>query len=469
MKKSLVIIVGLFLLTLILISLQISITGDVISTDGSELKTEVFYSSSHFSIKDVLHKGIEEPVVLPVEEVVLDETSVVESTNTTVANNTTIVKPVIKVPTGPKKKIASIEEEITIGSTSGMSRPSIAVDSKNQSHIVTNKDDSKGIYIYHQINGKWSESKFASPGGNYDAGRMYMPHIEIDSKDRAWISCKFGAKEWGSMLGQGLWVVSNVAKNPSSPAFRWIKESETHKGNGNIGLDTNSPDEGIMMGSLGNWAKFKFVNGKIEKTDSGNMNAGSSGEKIRFEISPRSKQSGVWHTVFNGWSQQASSYQNSIGAANGDSPIVWASHSTYPEQGSDFSHPSIGIDFKKPQVAYIASGFSNDVFVNIWDGSKMLYSSNNLLTVDTNTAQNGNGELRYAPQWAPAKGGGTFLCWTGGGNKIRLRYIDSSGFMGVVKEIGSGSNCAIATDDNGNIHMTYVNGVMKYRKIVTNY
>ena len=103
----------------------------------------------------------------------------------------------------------------------------------------------------------------------------------------------------------------------------------------------------------------------------------------------------------------------------------------------------------------------------------MLYSGNNcnndFIVIDNNTSPYANGMRRNYPQLAPALGGGSFLCWTSGNNNIMLKYISSEGecFFGDTINTGPGSQCAIATDSNGDIHMAYNNNGLKYRKIIT--
>lgn len=352
----------------------------------------------------------------------------------------------------------SVGPEEVCGSVIGM-RPSIAVDSSLQPHIITDIGSSSSLYIYHRINGQWSEELFAkgTPGGQYNASRLYMPHIEIDSKDRAWISCKFGCKEWGTMLGQGLWLVGNLKSNPNLIWFRWVTSSETHKGNGNVSIDPFEPDHGVVLATKGRWVK---INDNRTLVASGNLNSGDSGEKIRFLISPRAGQVGVWHTVMGGYVKQSSSYQNSLRSPA--IPVVWASYSAYPEQESDFKHPGLGIDLANPAACYMGVYYNPGLVINIWTGNGpyngMIFDPNNLPVVDPAATR----VDRFGPQFTPVVGGGAFVAWSRGG-RVKLRYIDLTGAMGPELDICAGKNPSMCTDRNGNIHLAYINNGMRYR------
>ncbi|MCX7591301.1 MAG: hypothetical protein N2255_06700 [Kiritimatiellae bacterium] len=348
--------------------------------------------------------------------------------------------------------------EEVCGTTIGV-RPSIAVDSALQPHIITDIGSATELYVYHKINGQWSESLFAKStrGGQYNASRLYMPHIEIDSRDRAWISCKFGCKEFGTMLGQGLWLLGNVRTNPNLIWFRWVRADETHKGNGNVALDPFEPNNGVVLATKGIWIK---VDDNAQRIASGNLNSGDSGEKIRFLVSPRAGQVGVWHTVMGGYVRQSSAYQNSL--RNRATPVTWAEYGAYREMESDFRHPGIGIDLANPEICYMGAYYNPGLVINIWTGNGpyngMLFDPWNLPVVDPAASR----VERFGPQWTPVPGGGAFVAWSRGG-RVKMRYIASNGTMGPELDICAGKNPSACTDRNGNIHLVYINGGTCYR------
>ncbi|MBN1672364.1 MAG: VCBS repeat-containing protein [Kiritimatiellae bacterium] len=363
-------------------------------------------------------------------------------------------------------QIKSVGPEESAGTYSG-SRPSIAADTSNQPHIVLDYGSSKYLYIFHRINDRWSQAVFAvgSPGGRYDASRLYMPRIEIDSRDRAWISCKFGCKEYGSMLGQGLWCYQNMSTSPSE---KWFRHVCVHKGNGNVSLDRFYPDRGAVLGTLGNWIVLDSSGSTVAI---GNMNSGSSGEKIRFRIASYDPptQEGVWHSAMCGYSLQPGSYQNSLRRAQGLNPTTWAAYGPYREQGSDFYHPGVGVDKKDPRRAYIACVFNAGLVYNVWDGQRMLFDTSRLPVADPNATF----EIRYDPQWCPAPGddGGAFLCWTTGG-RIKLVYVAQDGSLtdpfpnqADPRDVCLGRSGSICLDNEGNMHLAYINGAIRYRFI----
>ena len=356
-------------------------------------------------------------------------------------------------------QIASIGSEERCGSFEG-DRPSIAVDSLDQPHAVVDRGSGNTLYIYHRIGNVWTELVLAkgSQGGTYNASRIYMPHVEIDKKDRAWISAKFGCKEYGSMSGQGLWCYENITTAPSKKFFKWVPSSVTHKGNGNIALDPNEPNAGYMLASGGRWAK---INDSGNVVATGSWNVGPSGEKIRGEISPRTGQAGVWHSAMNGYDECSSSYQNSLRNAAGKDPVVWASYSKYPEQGIDTYHPGIGIDLVDPEVCYISATFNVGPVINVWNGEKFVWGASSLPVLESGGSA---GIDRFGPQWAPTRDGGAYVSWTKSG-RIKMQHVKSNGTMGGIVDVCAGRAASICTDSAGHLHMIYDNGGMCYRKI----
>jgi hypothetical protein len=347
--------------------------------------------------------------------------------------------------------------------------PSIAADSKGQPHFVCDAGGNTQFMKFHRAGGQWRGKVFAvgSNGGKYNASRLYIGQIEIDGRDRAWISCKFGAKEYGEP-GQGLWLFRDVATT-ADPAEQFFKFVSPHKGNGSISTDAKYPDQGVDLATEGNFVKLDDHGNVL---DTGTINGGPSGEKIRFRIAsyaPRfpansnmAYPDGIWHTAMNGYSVFASAYQNSARYKAGLGPVNWAALGPYPQQSSDYSHPGVGIDLSDPRLCYMGCVFGGKLAVNIWDGKKMLFPSSALKILDYAAAYDMRHTIQFAP--APATFGGTFVIWSSGG-RLKLCYLSKTGVAGAVKDLGAGSSPAACADRYGNLHLVYANNGIRYRKV----
>jgi hypothetical protein len=365
----------------------------------------------------------------------------------------------------PFPAIGSIGEEEFI-SGQYMERPSVAADSKGQPHMVCDFGGNTQFMKFHRIGDQWSGGVFAvgSRGGRYDASRLYIGQIEIDSRDRAWISCKFGVKEYGAMYGQGIWLFKNMDTVPKEQFFRFVC---VYKGMGVITTDAKYPDQGVVIGTFGNYA---VLHASGQTLSTGSLNAGPGGEKVRARIASyaprydsepgRDYADGVWHTAMNGYSVASSRYQNSLRYKSGFGPVEWAAYSAYPQQGSDFSHPGVGIDLVNPLICYIGSVFNGQLCVNIWDGGRMLFPSTNLKVLDYSAMY----EIRHGPAFVPAPSGGTFIFWTSGG-RIKEAYLSPDGESTDPVDITSGRSPAAAMDRFGNIHLVYSSNGPRYRKL----
>jgi len=340
-------------------------------------------------------------------------------------------------------EIVSIGAEEVLGSFDG-SRPSVAVDSRGVPWVIVDKGTGNTLMMYGKWHDTWSEQVFCqgSKGGKYNAGRIFIPHIEVDSTDpgRAWISAKFGCKEWGSPGGQGLWCPNKFV----------YSRTKGERGNGNVGLMGNM---GLMMCSDGRWERYDADGNRIA---AGQYKLGSSGEKIRGAIS-----GGVVHLAMNGCSSEDSKYVNSTMSK----PVTWAAYSAYPEMGGDTVHPSVGIDLLQPKVCYISSQYARGIMVNIWNGSKMMFSPTNLLCI----CEGGYlGTDRWGPQWTPTLDGGAYVAFCKG-KRVKLRHVAVSGgvvSVGPVVDVCAGSRASMCTDRNGQIHLVYNQGGMRYRKVI---
>lgn len=361
--------------------------------------------------------------------------------------------------------IASISPEETV-SSSYMEHPAIAADSKGQPHAVADFGVGNNFMKFHRVNNRWSGGIFATGqrGSRYDASRLYIGQIEVDARDRAWISCKFGVKEYGTQHGQGVWLFLNVARNPA-PAEKFYRFVSVYKGMGLVSTDAKYPDQGVVLGTFGNWEKLDDSGNRLAR---GSLNAGLGGEKVRFRIAsskPRfgsqaGAADGVWHTAMNGFSAMSSAYQNSLRYAAKQGPVTWAAYGPYPQQGDDYCHPGLGVDLVNPKIAYIGSVFGRRLGINIWNGSQMLFPPTSLKILDHEAAFEG----RHSIQFAPALTGGTFVFWSSG-NRIKMAFLAQDGTVTMLPIVTAGRSPAACTDGSGNIHLLYANNGIKYRKI----
>jgi len=371
-------------------------------------------------------------------------------------------------------KIVSVGKEESCGAKYAVKRPSIAVDSANRPHVVADNAGSdannKWLYIYHKLSGGWTEGVLAQGDcnkGPYRASRVYLPHIEIDAADRAWISCKFGPKECGTMHGQGVWMLEKVSSAPKTSWFTYVDKAKTHKGNGNLSLDVNKPDQGVVLATSGKWLKLNSAGKELGK---GQMDMGASGEKIRFLIASQKGGKSVWHAAMSGYSKESSKYRNSLMSGR----ITWAAYSAYKEMGEDMRHPAIGIDRADPRRCYISIRFKAGLVINVYGGAgKMLFSPSKLPVVDANAS---GGTDRFAAQWTPAPGaqGGAYLAYTRS-KQVMLVYVSPAGkvsdaFPGKANPrlVCGGKEPVMATDGDGNIHLAYLSASgskLRYRKL----
>jgi len=295
-------------------------------------------------------------------------------------------------------------------------------------------------------------------------------------------SSSLSGPDYSSILGS-----AGGSSGSSSSWFKKVMDTTRLNFVGNVSVDPFNAGKAWFLGSQPD-PIVEFTSGGDQELGD-NFTPGQSGEKIAFKIAPSYStttatttvvingistttstttfvgEQGIWHAVSGGWDNDDSGYINS----EMSNRVIWAKFSKYNSMNDDGSYVSVGIDWKNPKAAYIASSYSG-VAINIWNGVKFLFPSTGLYVVDASASSFGNGIRRFAPQWTPAQGGGAFLCWTGGDGNVKLKYITTEGVskFGPTTTIGTGTQCAVSTDTNGNIDLTYLSGkTVKYRKIMT--
>ena len=364
---------------------------------------------------------------------------------------------------GQVPEILQIGNEEHVGSFNG-TRPSIATDSKNQPHIVVDYAMSSNLRLYDKLGASWQETAFNVKNYNPSTASVFNPTIGIDTTtDTAWIGMVMFTCCVEAGCGLGIIVRENVATAPSGihfsrnticPILDWDP--------GMLKLDPSQPGYAVGYSYNGYYGVYKYDASRADRKKLQyikNMFAGYGGEKNAFDIA----DDGTYHAATGGYSAYPSAYQNSIRAAAGAKPIQYASYVRYPIQGSDMVYPGVEADKKNPGGAYMACDFHTQggICVNIWNGSTLVFKSGSNLAVDPNGT---SGAERFSPQWAAAPNGGAFICWTRGA-RIKLRYIALDGTMGDEIDVCQGSRGNICFDSQGNMHLVYANGGVKYRKL----
>ncbi len=362
----------------------------------------------------------------------------------------------------------SNEESISTASYEGQAR--IAVDSKDQPHIVTRANRVDYNYYYKLGEVWYNKEPLLDNSGNRFPG-LWHPFIEIDSKDRAWVSGSFVIA--GVECAEWVGLIQDVADS-TDQKVQWSNfvgdyQCE-HDFVGNIDIDPYYPDNAFYQSADGVITSFSSDGSKSVLT---NFYEGlTAGEYHIMKIAPNNNSPGIMHGLATIW------YQNSNLKASGSNALKWVDsfyndpNRVYSNAPSDHTYPGIGIDIKNPEAAYMAvrNVIPNGLFVNIFDGNNLLFSDRRLPMVDSNPLGDsgmGNGIAgRINPSFTPAKEGGTFLCWIGGNGMVKLIYMNLNGEFSQTIDVTQGTRCAIATDINGSIHMVYNNGGVKYRKII---
>ena len=360
-----------------------------------------------------------------------------------------------------KPDIDVVGDEVAIGVTSGFRSITIDVDQAGQPHVVV-ENYSAGLCAYHQLAGDWqAQEPWFTPEGT-----LGSVHMEIDAADRGWVSFTTFLANDGDVTGEWVSLLTDMSHAPTQA---WAHNIRPYTGfSGNLSLDAYYPDNAWRMGGQPHPTYCFDSQGNYEQDIT--LSPGDSGEGIRFRIADAygGSQPGVWHAATGIWHDGGNDggYHNTTRLGQGLGPVPWLSH-TYPQWG-DSHYPSVGVDSEDPQVAYLAGSYEG-LLINVFDGEAMLFPIDAAYQVAPDIAEYGNGVERFTPIWAAAKGGGSFLCWTGADWRIQLTYISPLGteHFGPITDVGPGSRCAIATDVNGDVHMAYDNGGVRYRKVTT--
>jgi hypothetical protein len=368
-----------------------------------------------------------------------------------------------------KRNIEIIGDEESISNNIPGRAISIDTDSNNQPHILTESNSNTGGFInaYHKIQNSWllQEPMPLNPSTNpgVDTG-YHVPTIRIDKFDRAWISMSqvswsdsFDFDFSDSHCCNAMALFEDVASNPT---LTWGAVRINYGFVSSLAIDPYHPNKAYQYNGNGGLVEWN-INGVPSLSSVPSAGCGGC-EPGSIAITPRENQQGKIHTL------SISAYRNQD-ITNDVYP--WADY-LYP-QVTDHTYFSVVGDLKNTDVAYLVAPF-NGLILNIWDGTSLKYPPDNLYQIDPyvlGESANGGSGGRIQPGLSPTLGGGAFLCWTNNNNHIMLKYVSDEGecFFGDTVDIGLGSQCAIATDSNGDIHVAYNNGGLKYRKIITSY
>lgn len=397
-------------------------------------------------------------------------------------------------PLGAKTPIAIAAgaPEVPTGAVDGV-RTAIVADALGQPHISVDKGDA-GIVLsfYDKVGGAWSASQFNMAQYNGSVVWTWAPHMEIDSKDRLWVSALSigsGAPDSGQDIFiregisvNGLSPLNRHWQNAIAPDFPWEWDS------GLVSLDPAHPDQGIGISHNSFWKRFSYnqADGSLDEVEAGQIPGVTGGEKTGFYISKagsvqheRSGSHGVWHMAGHGHNGWDSHYQNSIRMELGQEPVRFASYNNFPGMGEDYNWPGVCGDNLKPQVAYISTDYKNwagagtrGIRVNIYNPEikpdDMLFSAEDNLVIDASGAV---GARRYAPSMAAAKYGGVFITWTRADGMVMVKYVGSDGNLLGPEAVVSGGHCpSIAAGPDGNLHLAYISGgKIQYRLLTVTY
>lgn len=359
----------------------------------------------------------------------------------------------------------------------------IAVDSKDQPHIVC--DGGNMVYFYDKIGGSWKASSLSMSAVS-GSRQYYNPAIEIvqdtpGAGDVAWYSgILFGSLSSG--VGIGVITRPNIEATVSAPYFN---RKRIVPGSWDTGVLSTDPvtHEGTAWVSGGYWQTYSYDPGsngsKLE--NSGRLFIGIGGEANSIYISKAgavkhgpvgenaNKTYSVWHMGTCGApGYDNCNYNSSYRYSQGKGWASW-SDTSKPGFGDDGVYTGISADSEDPHTAYLCTSLSEShkggagVWGNVFIGDKdaMAASPSSPLAIDPN---GGSGLRRYAPQFAPHKGGGAWCIWMRAGY-VMMRYISDQGVMGPETQICPGSLANACTDSEGLIHIVYAAAGIKYRTI----
>ena len=356
-------------------------------------------------------------------------------------------------------------------------KPSLAIDAAGLPHAVVLAHEGSGDwYLYDRAaNGSWTATDFRLSDHWSPAGTCNNPHIEIDpGTDRSWISGVMVVI--GDYDGCGIAVLTRgtMSTGPSSPVFeRRQMVTPPDWASGNLSVDV-SDSTAVVWVNKGAWERLAW-DGEVSVQENGTaLFAANLGERptgtFRVSRAPAVDHAGqgprrIWHAAYHGHPDlqglTAGGYHNSLREAEGLPALDWSDSSSYPGNEED-NFMGLGTDRLVPEAAYMAiDGLDGHLYLNVWDGTSMLFDPADLASVTGSTGYN----VRWGPQWAEAAGGGAWLVWTDAG-RVKLRFFGLDGVHGETVDIAAGNMPTAATDTAGDVHLLYMaEGQTVYRRV----
>lgn len=317
----------------------------------------------------------------------------------------------------------------------------IALDWDGYPHIAA--DGGSKCYFYDRVPEGWLSATWdAATIGSH---QYYNPRMAIDRRGVMYVSGIL----MGNTVGLGALVRTNWAGGLSQIGVTVVNIRQNSWDAGNLAIDLDKSGEVIFSSAEGQWKSYAYdesVAGKLRYTGVGQFWAGHGGEKNVFAISLGGS---VWHGAVGGWDEWSSSYRNS----NMKEPVTWAAFSAYPSQASDMTYASVSPDSARTDAAYVASDLGG-IYVNIWDGTKVVFPVTQLLCIDPKGT---SGLRRFAPQMTAVPGGGVWIAWQRDG-RVKLKYIRLDGSTGPENDVCPGGLASLVCDSAGDVHLAYNEG-----------
>lgn len=369
-------------------------------------------------------------------------------------------------------QITTIGAEETLGESGRL--PTIATDKLNQPHVAADVSGQCRFLYFAKIGGGWRN---LSPEGLFRADnqspQFYNPHLEINANDVGVLSGVMWYQH-----GMGFQLFSNMSTNPQLGASATFRERYIETGNGgynqkllpigNISMDPKQTDRFVAYYGNGGLYSVEGINasGQFTGTITAKGSVGGAlqgGEKNYFWISKNTEGASIWHGCTETWYQN-----NTMG-----NPVQWAEEpSSTNANGSDHTYPGMCSDNKYPTMAYLAADYNrggdSGIAYNVFNGNAMIFGASPRKLDAAGTS----GSARFEPQLYPANNGGAWIIYSDiNSGQLRLSYI---GFGGTVTQQTAfnasgiaGTRPDICVDKEGNLHIVYINGAIRYRKLLT--
>lgn len=363
--------------------------------------------------------------------------------------------PTNTVPTDPTPPTApDLVFPVEIGNWGG--RPSCALDSKNQLHIVVDGSMSPKMLICDIIGNKLTTTVLDGNTWNPLTKQIFNPSQVIFEDGTQLISGWWFAALVEAGCTPLVLYRSNVHTAPTAWKSLVVRPStfpwEVTK------LCPLGKDKAVDFGLVNAYYELSMVNGTLTlgtHSTYGSGNAGG-GEKEARMILP----DGTKHVANSGSSKTTGGWYRNSKSCN--SAARWAAYTAYPKMGNDdIGHCAVAGDLKDSRIGYMCASWDKGLVFNVWDGSKMLYPIDNLPVID---AGGWSGLYKYPLSMASNPKGGADIVWCNG-NGLFLGTITTNGLVSANK-IASGTIGTLCIGSDGVKHVVYNSaGKIMYKQI----